>query len=52
MGVGRKRKPTALKIAEGNPGHQKLPENEPTFKVICPDPPKGMGSIAKKEKQP
>lgn len=26
---GRKRKPTRLKVLEGNPGNRKLPENEP-----------------------
>lgn len=39
-GIGRKPKPTALKILEGNPGKRPLNENEPEPQVripVCPD---------------
>ena len=43
------RKPTATKIAEGNPGKQKLPPSEPKPKVEIPSCPSYLDSDAKKE---
>ena len=40
--------PTNLKILRGNPGHNKLPENEPKPEVVCPKPPDILSDIAKK----
>lgn len=37
--AGRKPKPTALKVLEGNPGKRPLPENEPKPKPIAPECP-------------
>ena len=39
MKPGPKPKPTALKIAEGNPGKRPLPQNEPTPPASMPTPP-------------
>lgn len=36
---GPKRKPTALKVVEGNRGHQKLPKNEPKPRPLTPNKP-------------
>ncbi len=36
---GRKTKPTALKVLEGNRGHRPLPENEPKPKVMLLEAP-------------
>jgi len=36
---GRKPKPTALKVLEGNPGKRPLPQNEPKPKPIAPERP-------------
>lgn len=36
---GRPRKPTALKLLQGNPGKRPLPKNEPHPKVGCDPPP-------------
>ena len=33
---GPKPKPTRLKVLQGNPGHQKLPKNEPKPRPIRP----------------
>ncbi len=41
---GRKPKPTALKIAQGNPGGKPLPKNEPKPTPGMPDPPAMLGS--------
>ncbi len=46
---GPPRKPTALKVAEGNPGRKPLPENEPKPKVRKPPAPKFLQGEAKKE---
>lgn len=43
----RPRKPTALKIAEGNPGHQRLNHNEPTPQVGLPDAPEHLSPGAR-----
>lgn len=42
--AGRPKKPTALKVLEGNPGKRPLPENEPKPAPIVetPDPPAWM----------
>ena len=45
---GRKPKPTALKILEGNPGCRKLNENEPKPLPIIPDCPEWLSGKAKK----
>ena len=39
MKPGPKPKPTALKIAQGNPGHRPLPKNEPRPRVAAPSMP-------------
>lgn len=39
---GRKRKPTALRAAMGNPGHRPLPTNEPTPTPGVPDAPASL----------
>lgn len=44
---GPKPKPTALKLLEGNPGHQKLPQREPKPRPVLPDPPRYLGKLAK-----
>jgi len=49
--VGRKRKPTKLKILAGNPGKRPLPENEPEpaqYKA-APRAPSHLSTAAKKE---
>lgn len=46
MKTGRKAKPTALKLIEGNPGKRKLNEHEPQpQKVYDPDPPEGFNDL-------
>ena len=47
MAQGRKPKPTALKIVEGNPGRRKLPEFEPKFDPAQPTPPPFLNDDAK-----
>lgn len=43
MAQGRKKKPTALKLIDGNPGNRPLPENEPMpAPVYKPRAPVGM----------
>ncbi|NCB09888.1 MAG: phage terminase small subunit P27 family [Bacteroidia bacterium] len=37
--MGRPKKPTHLKLLQGNPGKQKLPKNEPKPDVKIPEPP-------------
>ena len=44
---GRKPKPTALKVLEGNPGCRKLNENEPKPLPIIPDCPEWLVDQAK-----
>lgn len=46
---GRKPKPTALKILEGNPGKRQLNINEPNPEKRAPRCPKWLDSEAKKE---
>ena len=46
--MGRTRKPTALKIIEGNPGKRPLPKNEPKPPVGTTRP-RGLGAEARKE---
>ena len=46
---GRKPKPTALKVIQGNPGKRPLPENEPKPKPIAPECPTWLHEDAKKE---
>lgn len=46
---GRKPKPTALKVLEGNPGKRELNENEPKPKPKAPSCPKWLEDEAKKE---
>ena len=45
---GPKPKPTALKILQGNPGHQKLKAHEPKPRPILPDPPPYLSETARK----
>lgn len=44
-------KPTALKIAAGNPGHERLSKDEPKplVRSSLPKPPPGLDSIAREE---
>ncbi|HMF62990.1 MAG TPA: phage terminase small subunit P27 family [Edaphobacter sp.] len=42
-------KPTALRIYEGNRGHQKLNDREPTPLIGAPEMPKHLTAIARKE---
>ncbi|HTF61109.1 MAG TPA: phage terminase small subunit P27 family [Edaphobacter sp.] len=42
-------KPTALRIYEGNRGHQKLNDREPTPLIGAPEMPKHLTPIARKE---
>ena len=46
---GPPRKPTNLKVLEGNPGKKKLPENEPKPAPIAPTCPAFLSSSAKWE---
>jgi P27 family predicted phage terminase small subunit len=43
---GPKPKPTALKVLQGNPGHQKLNKNEPNPRPIVPDCPSWLNAGA------
>lgn len=45
--VGRKPKPTKLKMLIGNPGKRKLNDSEPVSEVVCPDPPEHLSAEAK-----
>jgi P27 family predicted phage terminase small subunit len=49
MAKGRPKKPTALKVLEGNPGKRPLPVNEPKPVEIAPDCPEHLDDEAKKE---
>jgi P27 family predicted phage terminase small subunit len=46
---GRPKKPTALKVLEGNPGNRTLPKNEVKPAPIAPEPPSWMHEYAKEE---
>ncbi len=46
---GRKPKPTALKVLEGNPGKRPLNDNEPKPRPIAPSPPSWLPREAKKQ---
>lgn len=46
---GRKPKPTALKVLEGNPGKRKLNPSEPKPKVVVPTCPGHVRGVAKRE---
>jgi len=43
---GRKRTPTALARARGNPGHRPLNDEEPQYEVAESTPPKGLKGVA------
>jgi P27 family predicted phage terminase small subunit len=44
--AGRKAKPTALKLVDGNPGKRRINQHEPQpAKVYDPDPPEGFDAI-------
>ena len=45
---GPKPKPTALKVLQGNPGHQTLPKNEPQPRPITPEIPEYLGEAGKR----
>lgn len=47
MPRGRPKKPTALKVLEGNPGKRPLPQNEPKPTPISPECPKWLDREAK-----
>ena len=47
--VGRQRKPTELKVLEGNPGKRQLPQNEVKPKPIIPECPIWLHDYAKTE---
>jgi P27 family predicted phage terminase small subunit len=44
---GRKPKPTALKLLQGNPGKRPLRDDEPRPEVCLPDPPEHLSAVAK-----
>lgn len=47
--AGRRPKPTALKILEGNPGHRPLNEDEPQPEIRAPEMPKTLSRAARRE---
>ncbi len=47
--VGRKPKPTKLKLLQGNAGHRPIKKNEPKPQNIMPKCPPFLDSVAKKE---
>ena len=49
MTRGRKPKPTALKIAEGNPGKRRINGNEPKPPGSLPDCPPHLSAVAREE---
>lgn len=44
---GRKPKPAAQKIAEGNPGHRDIPDEPPVGRMLTVDPPEGLSEDAR-----
>ena len=48
---GRLPQPTALKALRGNPGHRPLPQNEPVYALVLPEPPKHLDAVALKRYQ-
>jgi P27 family predicted phage terminase small subunit len=43
---GRKAKPSALRLVQGNPGHRPVNEDEPKpRKVFAPKPPRGLSKV-------
>lgn len=46
---GQNKKPTVIKMLEGNPGKRPLPPNEPKPAPIAPKCPTWLGTLAKKE---
>lgn len=46
---GRKPKPTALKLIQGNPGNYPLPKHEPKVDPALPDPPSFLSFEAREE---
>ncbi|MBI3357922.1 MAG: P27 family phage terminase small subunit [Nitrospirae bacterium] len=49
MGRGRKPKPTALKVLQGNPGKRKLNTDEPEYAIGAPDKPDWLDQYASAE---
>lgn len=49
MGRGRKAKPTALKILQGNPGKRKINDEEPDYEVGAPAKPAWLDDHASDE---
>jgi len=49
MTAGRPRKPTVLKLLEGNPGRRPLPKNEPKPAPVMPKCPTHLNAAAKRE---
>lgn len=49
MGVGRKPKPTYLKVLEGNPGKRALPKHEPKPAQAAPSCPRFLKGEARRE---
>jgi P27 family predicted phage terminase small subunit len=47
--AGRPRKPTVLKVLEGNPGKRPLPKNEPKPEPLAPKCPAHLDKAAKRE---
>lgn len=45
---GPPKKPTALKLLQGNPGKKPLPKNEPIIPHACPDPPETLSAQGRK----
>ncbi len=44
---GPPRKPTVLKLLQGNPGKKPLPKGEPMLPPACPDPPDTLSDQAR-----
>lgn len=51
MKAGRKRRPSKLRLIEGNPGHRPIPEGEPEFRLAddVPTPPPFLDAYAREE---
>ena len=47
--MGRPKKPTNLRLLQGNPGKVKINPNEPKPEICIPDPPEFLGSYALEE---
>jgi phage terminase small subunit len=49
MGIyGRAPQPTAMRVLNGNPSHRPLPQNEPQYANVVPQPPSKLTAAAQK----